>query len=156
FTVAELNMLEAEGQIRLGNFAAAATLIDKTRSTCGYGSVPAGCTLRAAGDGASLTLAPVGGGSNVTASVCGGLPKLSGVVLNNSTPVPGGAACVPNVPVNASEVGGGTTTCGNLFEAMKWEKRVEEAYSAFATWYFDSRRWGDLPINTPVHWAPPY
>jgi len=39
---------------------------------------------------------------------------------------------------------------------MKWEKRIEEAYSTFAGWFFDGRRWGDLPINTPVHWAPPY
>ncbi len=156
FTVAELNMLEAEGQIRLGNFAAAATLIDKTRASCGYGSVPAGCTLRATGNGASLTWAPVAGGANVTAPIGGGLPKLAGVIADNTTPVPGGSACVPNIPVNASEAGGGTTTCGNLFEAMKWEKRIESAYTAFAVWYFDSRRWGDLPINTPVHWAPPY
>ncbi len=156
FTVAENNMLEAEARIRLGDFAGAATLIDKTRSTCGYGSVPAGCTLRAAGNGPSLTWAPVGGGGNVTAAIGGGLPKLAGVIANNTTPVPGGASCVPNIPVNASEVGGGTTTCGNLFEAMKWEKRTEEAYSAFSGWFFDGRRWGDLPINTPVHWAPPY
>jgi hypothetical protein len=156
FTVAELNMLEAEGQIRLGNYAAAAALIDKTRSTCGYGSVPAGCTLRATGNGASLTWAPVGGGSNVTAPIGGGLPKLSGVVLDGTTPVPGGAACVPKVPSNATSAGGGTVACGNIFEAMKWEKRIESAYSAFAVWYFDSRRWGDLPVNTPVHWAPPY
>lgn len=156
FTVAENNMLEAEARIRLGDFAGAATLIDKTRSTCGYGSLPAGCTVRAAGNGASITWTPVGGGSSVTAPIGGGLPKLSGVVLNNTTPVPGGNSCVPRVAVNASETGGGTTTCGNLFEAMKWEKRIEEAYTAFSSWYFDSRRWGDLPINTPVHWAPPY
>jgi hypothetical protein len=156
FPVAELNMLEAEGQIRLGNFAAAAALIDKTRATCGYGSVPAGCTLRAAGNGPTLTWAPVAGGSNVTAAIGGGLPKLSGVIADNTTQVPGGTSCVPRIPVNASEAGGGTTTCGNLFEAMKWEKRIEEAFATFAGWYFDSRRWGDLPINTPVHWAPPY
>ncbi|HTL04656.1 MAG TPA: hypothetical protein VL241_02850 [Gemmatimonadales bacterium] len=156
FTVAELNMLEAEGQIRTGNFAAAAALIDKTRSTCGYGSVPAGCTVRSTGNGPSITWAPVGGGSNVTAPIGGGLPKLAGVIADNSTPVPGGSACVPRIPVGASETGGGTTTCGNLFEAMKWEKRIEEAYTAFSSWYFDGRRWGDLPILTPVHWAVPY
>jgi hypothetical protein len=63
---------------------------------------------------------------------------------------------VPRIPVGANEAGGGTTTCGNLFEAMKWEKRIEEAYTAFASWYFDGRRWGDLPVLTPVHWAVPY
>jgi len=39
---------------------------------------------------------------------------------------------------------------------MKWEKRMETAYTAFGAWYFDSRGWGDLPEGTPVHWAPPY
>lgn len=156
FTVAELNMLEAEGQIRLGNFAAAAALIDKTRSTCGYGSVPAGCTLRATGNGFSISWVPVGGGSSVTAPIGAGLPKLTGVVLNGTTPVPGGTACVPRVPTGASENGGGTVSCGTMFEAMKWEKRIEEAYTTHSGWFFDSRRWGDLPILTPVHWAPPY
>ena len=52
-------------------------------------------------------------------------------------------------------LGGGTTTCGNLFEAMKWEKRIEAAFTHFAGWFFDSRGWGDLPVNTPLHWAPP-
>jgi hypothetical protein len=156
FTLAELNGLEAEGHIRLGNYAAAAALIDRTRATCGYGSVPAGCTLRAVGNGFNITWTPVGGGAAVSRPIGGGLPPLSGVINDNTTPVPGGTACVPRIPVNASEAGGGTTTCGTLFEALKWEKRIEAAYSAYATWYFDSRRWGDLVINTPVHWAPPY
>jgi hypothetical protein len=156
FTVAELNMLEAEGQIRKGNFSAAAALIDKTRATCGVGSVPAGCTLRAVGNGESQTWAPVGGGPNVTAPAGGGLPPLTGVVLDGTTPVPSAGGCVPLVPQNASSAGGGTVSCGNMFEAMKWEKRIETAYTHFGAWFFDSRGWGDLPVATPVHWAPPY
>lgn len=155
-TVAEINMLEAEGHIRKGNFAAAAALIDLTRASCGYGSVPAGCTLRPTGNGSNITWAPVGGGANVTRPIGGGLPKLAGVVLDGTTPVPGGAACVPRIPVNATNAGGGTTTCGNLFEAMKWEKRIETAYAHFSGWFFDSRGWGDLVVQTGVHYAPPY
>ncbi len=142
FTVAELNMLEAEGQIRKGNFAAAAVLIDKTRAACGpAGAGAPGCIARPAGNGDPNT--------------GGGLPKLAGVVLDGTTSVPGGANCVPRVPANATSAGGGTVSCGNLFEAMKWEKRIETAYTHFAGWFFDSRGWGDLPVNTPVHWAPP-
>jgi hypothetical protein len=46
-------------------------------------------------------------------------------------------SCVPRLP-NGS--------CGDLFEMLKWEKRLETQYSGLhhATWYFDSRGWGDL------------
>ena len=82
FTVAELNMLEAEGRIRKSNFAAAAALIDRTRAACGpAGAGAAGCTARPAGNGDPNT--------------GGGLPKLAGVVADGTT-VPGGAAaCAP-------------------------------------------------------------
>ena len=43
-----------------------------------------------------------------------------------------------------------------MMEAMKWEKRIETAYTAFAPWYLDGRGWGDLAENTPVFWAVPY
>lgn len=117
FRKAEIDMLEAEGQIRAGNFARAAELIDRTRVTNG------------------------------------GLPELSGEISNATTPVPGGAACVPKVPVGPAF---NTLACGNIMEAMKWEKRVETIQSHFAAWLLDSRGWGDLVGGTPVHWAPPY
>ena len=112
-TKAEMDMLEAEGQIRKGNFAAAAALINKTR-------VPNGL--------AALT------------------------DLNNTSPVPGGAACVPKVPVSPFNV----IACGNMFEAMKWEKRIETAFTHFAPWFLDGRGWGDLAEGTPLYWAVPY
>lgn len=143
FTLAELNMLEAEGHLRKQNFAAAAALIDRTRAACGpAGAGAPGCTARPAGNGDPNT--------------GGGLPKLAGVVLDGTSPVPGGASCVPRVPTNANNAGGGTVSCGNLFEAMKWEKRIETAFTHFAAWFLDSRGWGDLPVNTPLHWAPPH
>ncbi len=114
-TLAEINLLEAEGQIRKNNFAAAAALINKTRTKNG------------------------------------GLPAL--VALDNTTPVPGDNACVPKVPVGP---GFNTLACGNMMEALKWEKRNETAYTGFIQWFMDSRGWGDLPEGTPLEWAPPY
>ena len=142
-TMAEINLLEAEGHIRKGNLAAAAALIDRTRAACGPAGVPAGCSPRP-------------GGSGVAGEPGGGLPRLSGVIASLDTPVPGGTACVPRVPVEARSEGGGTTKCGNILEALKWEKRIETMFTHFGAWFFDSRGWGDLVVDTPVHWAPPY
>ena len=116
FTVAENDMLAAEGYIRTGNIAAAAALIDKTRTTAG-------------------------------------LPALVGAVATATDPVPGGTSCVPRVPVGPSFT---TTACGNIFEAMKWEKRLESAFTTYGAWYLDSRGWGDLPDGTPLSWPVPY
>lgn len=124
FTKAELDMLAAEGHIRKGNFAAAAALINKTR-TAGMAGDP-----------------PVATG--------GGLPPIT--AFDAATPVPGGGDCVPKVPTGPQ----GPVVCGNMMEAMKWEKRIETAYTHFAAWYLDSRGWGDLPENTPLFWATPF
>jgi hypothetical protein len=113
-TKAEMDMLEAEGHIRKGNYAAAAALINKTR-------VPNGLLAITATDGTS--------------------------------PVPGGSDCVPKVPVGPSF---NTIACGNMMEAMKYEKRIEEAYSHFIGWFLDMRGWGDLPAGTGLHWPVPY
>ena len=69
------------------------------------------------------------------------------------SPVPGGNACVPKVPVGPNF---NTLGCGNMFEALKWEKRNETAYTGFIQWFMDGRGWGDLPEGTPLEWAPPY
>ncbi|HEX2779309.1 MAG TPA: hypothetical protein VHM30_07410 [Gemmatimonadaceae bacterium] len=116
FTVAENDMLAAEGYIRTNNIPAAAALIDKTR-------------------------------------VPNGLPALTGVVTTATQPVPGGAACVPRIPAAPNFT---TTVCGNIMEAMKWEKRMEAAYTTFGAWFFDSRGWGDLPVATAIEWPVPY
>lgn len=83
----------------------------------------------------------------------GGLPPLSGVVTAVTQVVPGGAACVPKVPVGPTYT---TLACGNILEAMKWEKRIEGIQTGFASWFLDSRGWGDLVEGTPTHWAVPY
>jgi len=124
-TKAEIDMLAAEGLLRTGQFEAAATLIDKTRTTNGLAAV--------SGQGLTVTIEANG--------------------KSTGTPVPGGAACVPRVPVAPTYT---TTACGNLFEAMKWEKRMESAFSGYGIWFFDSRGWGDLPENTALEWPVPF
>ncbi|MEP6733371.1 MAG: hypothetical protein ABJE10_22195 [bacterium] len=113
FAKSELDMLQAEGLIRTGNYAAAAALINVTRQK-------------------------------------NGLPAIT--AFDGTTAVPGGASCVPQVPVAPSYT---ATACGNMLEAMKWEKRMETAYTVLGSWYFDSRGWGDLPVGTPLYWATP-
>jgi len=49
-----------------------------------------------------------------------------------------------------------TIACGNLLEALKYEKRIETAYTGFAQWFLDGRGWGDLAQGTPLFWAVPY
>lgn len=115
FMLAELDMLQAEGLYRQGNFAAAGALVNKTRVA--NGKLPAITTFDA------------------------------------STPVPGGTTdCVPKVPVDPFNV----VACGNLWEALKYEKRIETAYTHYAPWFLDGRGWGDLPKDTPLFWAVPY
>jgi hypothetical protein len=129
FTKAENDMLEAEGQIRVGGAAglvAAANLINRTRTAGMVGGVATG----------------------------GGLPAVLGVASGG--PALTGPDCVPKKPVNVSAAGGGSVVCGDLFEAMKWEYRIETAYTHFASWFLAHRGWGDLVEGTPLHWAPPW
>ena len=68
-------------------------------------------------------------------------------------PVPGAGSCVPRVPDPTR--GNAATRCGDVYEAMKYEKRMETAYAGYAVWYFDMRGWNDLPEGTPVNWPTP-
>ena len=113
---AESDLLAAEGYIRAGNFAAAAPLIDRSRTAHG-------------------------------------LPALAGVVTDGTTPVPGGTACVPQVPVAPTYT---TTACGNMMEALKYEKRMETAFTGYMQWFNDHRGWGDMIEGTPLEWPVPY
>lgn len=81
-----------------------------------------------------------------------GLPALT--VINSLTDqVPGGTACVPRVPQPPNYT---TTACGNIMEAMKWEKRTETNMIGYGQWFIDSRGWGDLAQGTPLEWPVPY
>lgn len=81
-----------------------------------------------------------------------GLPAVTGIA-DLTTPVPGGNACVPRVPQPPNYT---TTACGNIFEAMKWEKRTETSFTGYGQWYVDSRGWGDLVQGTALEWPVPY
>jgi len=39
---------------------------------------------------------------------------------------------------------------------MKWEKRLETAYTTYGAWFFDSRGWGDLVQDTALEYPTPY
>lgn len=73
-----------------------------------------------------------------------GLPSVVGV---GAGVVPGGANCVPKLP---------NGNCGSLLEAMKYEKRMETAFTGYMIWFTDGRGWNDLPANTVIEWPVPY
>jgi hypothetical protein len=80
---------------------------------------------------------------------------LAGLTVINSLTdqVPGGTACVPRVPQPPNYT---TTACGNIMEAMKWEKRTETNMIGYGQWFIDSRGWGDLVVGTALEWPVPY
>ena len=81
-----------------------------------------------------------------------GLPSI-GAISSASQQIQGGAnSCVPRVPQPPAF---NTVACGTILEAMKWEKRMETAYSTYMGWYQDSRGWGDLTQGTAIHWPVP-
>ncbi len=83
-----------------------------------------------------------------------GLPSLvEAGITTADQPVPGGAQCVPRVPAPPNFT---STVCGDIMEAMKWEKRMETAYTTYGAWFFDGRGWGDLPEGTAVQWPVPW
>jgi hypothetical protein len=57
-------------------------------------------------------------------------------------------SCVPRLP---------NEQCGDLWEMLKWEKRLETQFQGLygAPWYFDGRGWGDLWIGTPLQFPAP-
>lgn len=57
-------------------------------------------------------------------------------------------SCVPKLP-NGS--------CGDLWEMLKWEKRMETVWTgpAMGNWWFDGRGWGDLFKDTPLQFPVP-
>ena len=81
----------------------------------------------------------------------GGLPAIT--VFDATSVVPGGADCVPKVPQPPTF---NTVGCGNMFEALKWEKRIETGFTHYLSWYLDGRRWGDLAEGTPLFLPVPF
>ncbi|MFA6167438.1 MAG: hypothetical protein WC700_12545 [Gemmatimonadaceae bacterium] len=76
-----------------------------------------------------------------------------GVPASASAPYSTAANCVPQVPQAPSFT---STACGSILEAMKYEKRMETAFTGYLIWFADGRGWGDLVTGTPVEWPVPY
>jgi hypothetical protein len=88
----------------------------------------------------------------------GQLPGLAlAGIADTVTALPGGVSCVPRVP-DAAAVAGAykASKCGNLWDALKWEYRLETMYTGYGMWYFAGRGWGDLPQGTALYWPVPY
>jgi len=88
--------------------------------------------------------------------VANGLPPFpaTATAADRAPAQPGGSAtsCVPRTPTGA----GSALECGTLLEAMKWEKRMETAFTGYAQWFQDSRGWNDLADKSPTMWPVPY
>ncbi len=115
----EIDMLQAEGLIRLNRAAEAVPLINRTREANALPPFPAGSD--------ATTRAPAQPGGSAT-------------------------SCVPRTPTGP----GGSLECGTLFEALKWEKRMETLFTGWSQWFFDSRGWNDLPVGSPLMYPVPY
>lgn len=89
---------------------------------------------------------------NIT-RVRAGLPAIPAGTTDQNAIVPGGSACVPRVPQPPDFT---HTACGTVWEAMKWEKRVETSFTGYAQWFLDSRGWGDLTEGTILEWPVPW
>ncbi len=117
-TASEMRLLRAEGLLRQGSVAAAAALIDVSRTAHGLPSL-------------------------VTAGI-----------TDTVTAVPGGTnGCVPKVPQGPSYT---SAACGGIWDALRWEKWMETAYTHWGGWWIDNRGWGVLPANTPNQYPVPY
>lgn len=114
----QVDMLQAEARIRLGDIPGAIALIDPYRTRAG-------------------------------------LPTLaSGGITALGQAVPGGPnACVPRIPIGPAFT---SAACGDIWEAMKWEFRMENYYQGYGAWYFPARGWNDLPEGTALNWPVPW
>lgn len=81
-----------------------------------------------------------------------GLPSV-GVPASATAAISSAADCVPHVPQGPSFTSAG---CSNILEAMKYEKRMETAFTGYLVWFADNRGWGDLITGTIVEWPVPY
>jgi hypothetical protein len=89
---------------------------------------------------------------NITRVGRGALPALAGIT-DATSPISTSGSCVPRVPQPPNFT---TAACGNIMEAMKWEKRMETLLTHLGAWFIDSRGWGDLPVGTPLHFPVPF
>jgi hypothetical protein len=150
-TAAQIRLLAAEGYFRQGNFVEMINRINVsrgrvvnivTRRDTVIDTVSLGPPLNT-----DTTITDVVEGVNV-------LDTLPNTIADTLTPIPGGAGCVPRVPDIATNFQ--SAKCGSVWDALKWEYRMETAYTGYGNWYFASRGWGDLPEGTAIQVPVPY
>lgn len=135
-----LRLLAAEGHFRLpalaGGVAKGLSEIDVSRTRAG---LPA---LTGAINASAVPTAP---------------PGLAAKVAASGGSVPGGNACVPQVPYGdlAATNASNTTACGDAWEALKYEYRMETEYTGYAMWFFYNRGFNDLIDGTAYEWPVP-
>jgi hypothetical protein len=88
--------------------------------------------------GGAGNLATVRAIINETRVANGGLNEILADDVNTS--------CVPKLP---------NGTCGNLFEMLRWEQRMENYQYNYGAWYFPMRRNGELFKGTFLHFPVP-
>lgn len=91
---------------------------------------------------------------NVSRLAVGLLVAIDSTIADTLTAIGTGASCVPKVPDIALSYRG--AKCGNVFDALKYEYRMETAYIGYGNWFFPGRGWGDLPEGTAMQWPVPY
>ncbi len=125
-TAAEIRLLGAEGYFRTGNYTEMINRINVSRADTTGGNT---------------------GGR-------GFLVRIPTTIADTLTPISVGASCVPKVPDIALNYQG--HKCGNVWDALKYEYRMETAYMGYGLWFFAFRGWGDLPEGTAYQWPVPY
>jgi hypothetical protein len=94
---------------------------------------------------------------NISRTTVGQLPAIPNTIADTATVIAGGQQCVPKVP-DVNHVLGAYRgwKCGNVWDALKYEFRLETAYTGYGNWFFPGRGWGDLPQGTATQWPVPY
>lgn len=82
-----------------------------------------------------------------------GLDAIPASVTSASAPYSTASNCVPRVPAAPAFT---SATCGSILEAMKYEKRMETAFTGYMIWFTDNRGWTDMIEGTVVEWPVPY
>jgi starch-binding outer membrane protein, SusD/RagB family len=78
-------------------------------------------------------------------------------IVNNYRVANGGLAAVTTAGTSGARCTPRTDSgaCGDLWEALKYDKRVEVWHYGYGVEFFDDRGWGDLVTNTPYHFPVP-
>jgi len=85
-----------------------------------------------------------------TADVMIGNTAYPGLPAVTADGVPVSADCVPRKPYRLPD---GTVPCGDLWDALMYEKRIETHAIEALIPYADQRGWGRLVEGTPIHFA---